>query len=148
MFKQFIEILKFRRPCFQGCDLIQTAQCAVQRDILFFCESRQFIQRGFANTPFGYIDDTSQGDGIRRVRHHFQIRQDVADFLSFIKTYAAKEAIRDALFHHLVFHRTGLGVGSVKHSHFVSGSALLFQLLNLFRYEAAFIVFVICFVYM
>ena len=147
-FKQIVEFAEFCRTCFQLCDFVQMLQSFIKRTVVPFRKRRNLIQRGFADASARNIDNTPQGNGVRRIREYLQVRKDIPDFLSLVKTYAAKQPVGDAALDKLVLYCAGLVIRAVKHGKLIPCFALRRHFLYFFCHKTAFVIFVICFINM
>ena len=73
----------------------------------------------------GDVDDAVETDVVVRIHDHFEVGDDVLDFLAAIELGAAGDLVGDGLLHEGVFQHAGKGVDAVEDGEFVPGEAVV-----------------------
>src|SRR5207248_9902580 len=73
----------------------QDADSLPVRDAVIFGVAIDLIQRLFAESARGAIDNAHQSDGVVRIKREFQIRDDVAHFHALVEGEAADDVVSE-----------------------------------------------------
>ena len=92
-----------------------------------------FVDCCFAYAPRGGIDDSQKRNFVGGINDDLQIGENVADFLSIVKFYAANYLIRNFAPYEGLFDCPALGVDSIKDGDVGKGHTLVNQSPDIFR---------------
>ena len=93
------------------------------RNIRLYCDIHDCCNSRVTDCTFGFIDDTRQPDGVRRVDNNGQVSDHILDFFSFEELGTAEQPVRNTRFNKILLddrrlrvHPVEDGMVSVSHS--------------------------------